>query len=111
MIHFFNRLFGKSKNPLGVNKTFVIDFVCPNSGEWSELHCIYGLRPFVNGSMSESQIYYIALPREPFWNQMTFHSNHKIPLSIPDNPKYFEEQTLYYKPLKKQITLYVHRSL
>ena len=107
---FLNRLFTKkeSVSPMDRYDTFKIDYVCPNSGPWDVLHCIYRLRPCDNPSVE----IWIALPREDsIWNFMAQKSNYSLPFELPFKSSEFRKEQMYYKPIKKEIPLYIHYSL
>ena len=98
----------RTSNQLDKYHQFKIDFCCPNSGPWSCLHVIYRLRPIEN--MDEE--IWIAFPREDrLWNYMTHHHNTGSAFKLPYSSSDFYTMELYYRPVKKDIKLYVFNSL
>lgn len=112
--NFIKRIFNNSEQFASLDgyQQYRIDFVCPNSGEWKTLHCIYRLRPIVNREVKKDIEIWIALPNEEeIWNFMTFHSNNKSDFELPFEPSEFVKKHIFYRPANKEIDLYVYYSL
>ena len=108
------RLFTKGKrySSLDEHCQYRIDCVCPNSGEWKTLHCIYRLRPVVNHKVNNDIEVWIALPNETnIWNFMVYHGNNNFDFELPFDSNMFVKKHIFYKAINKTIDLYVYYEL